>query len=385
MPISLKNLLVATTSVLALGIGAGQAQVTETPVSVLTGSGQIVCNASASFAAIPGQPNMFVGRVLAIRSQSFCGAGNFTTQPTLGIFQMNWAANQMVFQNYLFVTPTTINGIYVRSSYDPSIMTYNGENWIAWECTPHYNGVEYVSSCMAPLLPDLSGVDETRFSVPVRGNTGPNPNLPTQFVSLSSASIPQLLNFGGTPYIYWAIDHYITANTASNPMVSRGAMLQQDLSGKFWVFGAGSNPVQTDASLTTVVRDVDFGDTTADHVSQVRIVYADQTGQGLYTLSNVGGTNGSICISPTSVSQGCWRTEVNYTTEPLDYNTFSQNPVPTTNFPINPAGYPRPLTLPTGQVALFTQFSPPQTSWNLGWAPAEPSCNPCLIPFPPLQ
>jgi hypothetical protein len=387
MPISLKNLLVATTSVLALGIGAGQAQVTETPVSVVTGSGQIVCNASASFAAIPGQPNMFVGRILAIGSQSFCAAGNFTTQPALGIFQMNWVTNQMALQNYLFVTPITINGTYVRSSYDPSIMTYNGENWIAWECTPHYGGLEYVSSCMAPLLPDLSGIDQTRFSVPVRGDTGPNPNNPQQMISLSSASIPQLLDFGGVPYIYWAIDHNATVNTAANPMVSRGAMLQQDLSGKFWVFGAGSNPVQTDNSgLTTVVRDVDSGDTTADHVSQVRIVYADQTGQGVYTMSNVGGTNGSICVNPGSVSQGCWRTEVNYTTEPLAYNTFSQNPLPTTNFPINPTAYPRPLTLSTtGQAVLFTKFFPPTTSWNVGWAPAQPPCDPCLIPFPALQ
>jgi hypothetical protein len=383
----IKNLLVATAWVLPLGLAAGQATVTETPVSVVTTSGQIVCNASASFAAIPGQPNMFIGRVLAIGSQSFCAAGNFTTQPALGIFQMNWPSNEMVFQNDLFGTPITINGIYVRSSYDPSIMTYNGENWIAWECTPHYGGLEYVSSCMAPLLPDFSGIDQTRFSVPVRGNTGPSPNNPSQMISLSSASIPQLLNFGGTPYIYWAIDHNIAVNTASNSMASRGAMLQQDVNGKFWVFGAGSTPIQTDdPGLTTVVRDVVSGDTTADHVSQVRIVYADQTGQGLYTISNVGGTNGSICLNPASVSQGCWRTEINYTTEPLAYNTFSQNPLPTTNFPINPTGYPRPLTLPnTGQIELFTQFSPPKTSWNIGWAPAQPSCNPCLIPFPPLQ
>jgi hypothetical protein len=383
----MRNLLFSTASALALGMGAAQAAVTETPVSVVTTSGQIVCNASASFAAIPGQPNMFVGRVLAIGSQTFCGAGNFTTQPALGIFQMNWATNQMVFHNYLFFPPTTINGTYVRSSYDPSIMNYDGENWIAWECTPHYSSIEYVSSCMAPLLPDLSGIDQTRFSVPVRGNTGPNPNNPRQMIGLSSASIPQLLNFGGTPYIYWAIDHHIAVNTASNPMVSRGAMLQQDPSGKFWIFGAGSNPVQTDnSSLTTVVRDVVSGDTTADHVSQVRIVYADQTGQGLYTMSNVGGTNGSICLNPGSVSQGCWRIEVNYTTEPLAYNTFSQNPLPTTNFPINPMAYPRPLTLPTsGQVELFTQFAPPKTSWNIGWAAAEPSCNPCFIPFPALQ
>jgi hypothetical protein len=199
-------------------MGAAQATVAETPISVVTTSGQIVCNASASFAAIPGQPNMFVGRVLAIGSQSFCGAGNFTTQPTLGIFQMNWATNQMVFQNYLFVTPITINGTYVRSSYDPSIMTYNGENWIAWECTPHYSGLEYVSSCVAPLLPDLSGIDQTRFSVPVRGNTGPNPYNPSQMIVLASASIPQLLDFAGAPYIYWAIDRNSAVNTASNPM-----------------------------------------------------------------------------------------------------------------------------------------------------------------------
>ena len=386
MIIPIRNLLFAVASALTLGMGAAQATGTETPVSVVTTSGQIVCNASASFAAIPGQPNMFVGRVLAIGSQTFCGAGNFTTQSTLGVFQMNWATNQMVFQNYLFVTPITIGGTYVRSSYDPSIMTYDGENWIAWECTPHYSGLEYVSSCMAPLLPDLSGIDQTRFSAPIRGNTGPNPNNPSRMISQSSASIPQLLNFGGTPYIYWAIDHNIAVNTASNPMVSRGAMLQQDQSRKFWVVGAGSNPVQTDnPSLTTVVRDVVYGDTTADHVSQVRIVYADQTGQGLYTISNVGGTNGSICLSPGSVSQGCWRTEVNYTTDPLAYNTFSQNPLPTVNFPINPTGYPRPLTLPTGQVELFTQFSPPKTGWNIGWAPAEPSCNPCFSPFPALK
>ena len=221
MIIPARNLLFATVSALVLGVGAAQATVTETPVSVITPTGQIVCNASASFAAIPGQPNMFVGRVLAIGSQTYCGAGNFTTQPALGIFQMNWTANQMVFQNYLFVTPITVNGIYVRSSYDPSIMTYNGENWIAWECTPHYRGLEYVSSCMAPLLPDLSGIDQTRFSVPVRGNTGPTPNNPSRMISLSSASIPQLLNFGGTPYIYWAIDHNIAVNTASNPMPAR--------------------------------------------------------------------------------------------------------------------------------------------------------------------
>ncbi len=300
---------------------------------------------------------------------------------------MNWATNQMVFQNYLFVTPITINGTYVRSSYDPSIMTYNGENWIAWECTPHYSGLEYVSSCVAPLLPDLSGIDQTRFSVPVRGNTGPNPYNPGQMIVLASASIPQLLNFAGAPYIYWAIDRNSAVNTASNPMVSRGAMLQQDMRGKFWIFGAGSNPVQTeDPNLTTVVRDVVSGDTTADHVSQVRIVYADQAGQGLYTMSNVGGTDGSICLNPGSVSQGCWRIEVNYITQPLAYNTFSQNPLPTTNFPINPMAYPRPLTLPaSGQVELFTQFAPPKTSWNIGWAAAEPSCNPCFIPFPALQ
>jgi hypothetical protein len=386
MIIAMRNFLFAGASALALGIGAAQAAVTETPVSVVTTDGQIVCNASASFSAIPGQPGTFIGRVLAIGSQTFCGASNFTTQSALGIFQMDWATNQMVFQNYLFVTPITINGTYVRSSYDPSIITYNGENWIAWECTPHYSGLEYVSSCMAPLLPDLSGIDQTRFSVPVRGKTGPNPNNPSQMMSLSSASIPQLLNFAGTPYIYWAIDHNSAVNTASNPMVSRGAMLQQDLSGKFWVFGAGSNPIPTeDPYLTTVVRDVVSGDTTADHVSQVRIVYVDPTGQGLYTMSNVGGTSGSICLKPGSVSQGCWRTEVNYTTQPLVYDTFSQNPLLTTNFPINPTGYPRPFILPNGQIELFTQFMLPKTSWNLGWAPAVTACNPCFIPFPALQ
>ena len=83
MIIPTRNLLSATASTLALGIGARRGTVTETPVSLVTTSGQIVCNASAWFAAIPDQPNMFVGRVLAIGSQTFCAAGNLAAQPAL--------------------------------------------------------------------------------------------------------------------------------------------------------------------------------------------------------------------------------------------------------------------------------------------------------------
>jgi len=376
-----RNLLIVTVSALALSTGVAQATVTETPVSVVTTGGLTVCNASASFVAVPGQPNMFVGRVLAIGSQTFCGAGNFTTQPALGIFQMNWATNQMVFQSYLIPGQSTINGTYVRSSYDPSVMSYNGENWVAWECTPQISGIGHTSSCLAPLKDDLSGIDQTRFSIPVLGDTGYNSS--GQLVGINSASIPQLLNFGGTPYIYWAIDHNPSVKTASTLMPSRGAQLTLDLNGKLWVVGAGSNSISTtDPNLAITVRDVAPGDTTADYLSQVRIVYPAPDGQGLYSISNVGGTDGQVCMNPGSVSQGCWRAQINYTTDPLAYNTFSNNPQPSTAIPINPTGYARPLTLPTGQVELFTQFSPPKTSWNVGWAPAEPSCNPCYIPFP---
>jgi hypothetical protein len=263
-------------------------------------------------------------------------------------------------------------------------MSYNGENWVAWECTPQVSGMGHTSACLAPLKADLSGIDQTRFSIPVLGDTGYNFN--GQLVSINSASIPQVLNFGGALYIYWAIDHNASVKTASTLMPSRGAQLTPDLNGKLWVVGAGSKPISTtDPNLATTVRDVVPGDTTADYLSQVRIVYAAPGGQGLYSISNVGGTNGQICMNPTSVSQGCWRSQINYTTDPLAYNTFSQNPQPTDNIPINPTGYPRPLMLPSGQLELFTQFMPPKTNWNLGWAPAVTACNPCVIPFPPLQ
>jgi hypothetical protein len=83
MIIPTRNLLSATASTQALGIGAGQATVTEIPVSLVTTSGQIVCNPIAWFATIPGQPNMIVGRVPAIASQTFCAAGNLTAEPAL--------------------------------------------------------------------------------------------------------------------------------------------------------------------------------------------------------------------------------------------------------------------------------------------------------------
>ena len=193
---------------------------------------------------------------------------------------MNWATNQMVFQNYLFVTPITINGTYVRSSYDPSIMTYNGENWIAWECTPHYSGLEYVSSCVAPLLPDLSGIDQTRFSVPVRGY-GTEPIQPRSNDRPGECQHSAVAQLRRSPIYLLGDRPQYAVNTASNPMVSRGAMLQQDMRGKFWIFGAGSNPVQTeDPNLTTVVRDVVSGDTTADHVftGSYRLCRSGRTG-----------------------------------------------------------------------------------------------------------
>ena len=83
MIIPTRNLLSAAASTLALGIGEGRSVVTETPVSLVSTSGQIVCYASAWFAAIPRQPNIFVGRVPAIGSQPFCAAGNLTAQPAL--------------------------------------------------------------------------------------------------------------------------------------------------------------------------------------------------------------------------------------------------------------------------------------------------------------
>ena len=84
-------------------------------------------------------------------------------------------------------------------------------------------------SVFNPLL--LSPSQRARFSVPVLGDTWPDPYAGNKNQSINSASIPQIINWGGSIFFYWTDDHH--DKMASQPIITRGAELYQDTAGRF--------------------------------------------------------------------------------------------------------------------------------------------------------
>ena len=108
---------------------AASAEAQETPIPTFDQSGNYVCNEAGSFVQVPGQPDMFVGRVMAVGTQAYCNKGVFTTSPTVGLFQLFWYGGKasLVLQRLILAMPQTINSTYVRSIYDPTLMSFGGD------------------------------------------------------------------------------------------------------------------------------------------------------------------------------------------------------------------------------------------------------------------
>ena len=363
------SMLFAGASVLGLSTTASAQTISW---SVVDTAGNVVCNEAGSFEQVPGLPNYFIGRVLATGTQYFCDVGKFTTRPTLGIFQMVWAQKSLVLQYTLGTFPQVINGQSILSLYDPSVMTYSETTWVAAECVANTaGGIQHVSSCVVPLVMQGGSpqLDLTRFSVPILGNTANG-------VAIDSASVPRLVNWFGTPYIYWTDD----SSDTTKPHITRGAQLVLDDRGRLYAAGSGGAPISTtDPNLATIVRDVDQTDPTRNFQAAVRFHYPAASGNGFYVFSSIGGTG---CTAPNQPSPGCGRLEVTFATDPLSYNSFAGNVFPTNEIPVNAMDYPKPLTDNLGQRWLSANFFRLKTTWNVGYAPATGPANTGIIPFP---
>lgn len=339
----------------------------EIPLAVVDASGNLVCNEAGAYSALPGYPGYFIGRVQGTPTKTWCGGVN--TPPdfgTLAIFQISVAKKQMVMQYELLPSPATLNGVYVQTFYDPTVMVYNGEIWVATECTPHTPG-ENVSACVMPLL--YSGgkfaVDASRFSVPVQGDP----------ITGTSTSVPQLVNWGGMPLLYWTAG-YQGAKAQTFAKVTRGTFLMLGTDGALWT--PGSDGVSALASKGEIVADVQPGNPLSSYVHSVRSLYPAPNGEGYYIMSTRGGPG---CTGPSSTGSGCWRTEVTFSPCPLGYDVFSSAPQPTDQIPVNSLDYPKTLTDPaTG--TRYLSASVYQSSGAAGYAPAVLQANTALLPWP---
>lgn len=343
-------------------------------VSAVTQDGLAVCNPGPAMKQLPN--GLFIGRGMSIQTRAVCNAGTYVPNPFIALFALNWQTGQFVLQNYIQRFPASGNGFVINTGYDPYTVEFAGEYWTAFECT--VAPANQVSTCLAPLLPDLSGMDLSRLSVPVLGINGPNPAKPTQQVTVTSASAPMLLPFQGYLYLYWQVDNF----AKTSPLIERGAALEQDWNGT-WVAGSGGFWITPNDLLSSVVYDVVPGDTTRDFTSLLTDVGVTSDGF-LMAIGVVGGTNGTPCGTPRAVSRGCWRVTISFATDPLAPNTFGQNAGPASFIPENPFDYARIIVDPEGNHWLLGNLQLPFGGVvQAGYAPSETTVGVGYVPWAP--
>ena len=326
-------------------------------INAMTQDGRYVCISSPN-AQIPGHPNLFLGRGHSFGTLEEChekpAAGS---HEFLAVFRMDWQKNKMVMQNYLLRPPVKTNGFLINSSIDPFVVSHNGELWVSFEAsTPRAD-----STCVAPMTPDLKGLDLSRMTVVAMGELGAKPKT-GQIVGVRSASTPVLLSFNGHLFVYWTIDPAFN-NLPEMQLISRGIELVQDPQGRMWPKGSPGKPVMCDDErLTSLVRYPDKSDNTANHVAHLRSLYP--FGDKILAFFTVGGTAGNECChSSHELSPGCWRMSLSVVDQPIGENVFGKNVFDLPELPINETEYPRLFKGPSGGHFLFGSFGLPKNDF----------------------
>jgi len=309
------------------------------------------CN-SVGFWQIPNQSNLFLGRIMqdfAIQGDSCSGRSS-----ALGIGIMDWSNDTLTFMRKILTPPVVLSdGFTIAHAYDPSVIYYNDEYWVAFECVG--NGLKGASACIGPL--DINGgIDITRAYVAVHGNT-----LVTGIGY--SASVPKLFLYQGRVYLYWSAVHG-DANSLWFDVTSRGIELEQEQGSlkRLWPKGVGTSIVADDSrSMEVLGLGSDNRSNTAADLFQV---FAE--GDYIYAIFARGGNGGDLwprsrnyCVSPGGISSGCYRLSVSRAAVPLGYHIFNQDIVPDGVLPSNIQEYGHYWINNNGMPLISSHFFPP--------------------------
>ncbi|AZZ37028.1 hypothetical protein CIK05_09560 [Bdellovibrio sp. qaytius] len=307
--------------------------------------GKGICN-SVSFTQVPTDSNYFIGRILNGSTPGACDGTNWS----LALFKMTWETNTLSFVKYVFKPDVTdAAGNKIESAYDPHIVQFNNEMWVAFECAGPF-GIG-ASSCIAPFT-IANGLDTNRLSVIVRGTYNATKT------EVYSASVPKLLAFKNKLYIYWTACHFDVNKDGGLVLLSvasRGAEVAQDSSAqkKMWIKdSAGVSMYAGDAAKSIEVWGGTPGDVTANHVSDIFDFYVK--GDTIYAVGAVGGFG---CITPLSPIYACYRTRIASSTTPLGFQIFNKNYVNSPALPFNPMEYVRFFKMPNGSQFMMGQHT----------------------------
>lgn len=309
--------------------------------------GMGLCN-SGAFSQLPDNKDYFVGRMLITSGSNLCDG----TSWQLALFKMDWTNNILNFQKTIISPPAKVDALSmtITTAYDPYVIKYNNEYWVAFEC--HGAGSVFaatVSACLAPFT-IASGIDLTRLSVPVKG------------VKLSSdtysASVPKLLEFNGSLYMYWTAVHFKTFNGVDKffDLATRGMQLVQELTTqrKIWGVRSGNIPVAAYDSLNTEVLGPNTTDPMSNNVADgFQVMVVDNK---IIMPAAVGGTG---CITPVSPVFGCYRLQIYRSSSPLGEHVFNSEVLNSPQLAFNPEEYSRIFYDPSGESFMMGMMIPP--------------------------
>lgn len=337
-----------------------------TPLAVLSGRDPAVypvdiggCN-TTSFAQVPGQQNLFIGRRPTNATPPNCPPADSPDISALSLYQFDWSTKKFTYVRDVYLPSNTkywpdttkigdpVNdGAYrIYSAYDATIESINGELWIAFECA--VVGAE-TSSCMAPLDSNFAAI-KSRMNVVISGkSTAPNDPY------INGAGVPELFQFGGKTYLYWNLVRVAPGTGQWVSITTRGIELAQQLSNAgvlFWPKGFTRAVAANDVSNTIEVFGLDPSDTSKNGSAATTGVFTDAT--YIYSL---GGTGGSGCFkSGGGAAPSCYQFTISRSTAPLGYHAFDQHALPSSELPANSQDYVRRSTDPSGNAILLGHY-----------------------------
>lgn len=300
------------------------------------------CNATTWW-QIPDRKDVFVGRVLRDATAEEPCATNDAWSLVYGT--MDWAKNRIVSQGRLFNLPLAVENeaghFTITSAYDPSVMIYRGEQWLAFECYgPNFRGS--VAVCMTPLNLER-GIDTSRLYIAVEGRSR-DPNDEAH----ASASVPKLLSVDGRAFLYWTMVRVRKSDGAWLGLTERGIELAPEGGGNRLVPNGYGVNMPSNHPLAVEVMGPEPGSQLAN-AYEIRKI-----GSEFYLFGSIGD-----CLIPTARTPGCYRLTIRKSREPLGLHIFNRDRVAEGALPSNPVQYMRLMETSTGQLRLLGQMLPP--------------------------
>jgi len=350
----------------------------------------IACGAAAN-AQVPGTTDLFVGRQFFKQDGSLttaeekCGNNEGIREAIrssrwgIVLAKLDWQHKKFTIVKPLIAPMTEITGgpmkgAVIKKALDPQMVIYRGEYVMTFECIvirQHYR-IQGTSACIATYDPVSQQVRLDRTYVAVSGrHTGP------QF---HSASVPQLLVFGGNLFLYWS-ELTIDPGRGITRIGVRGVQLEADTAGFYWAKGIG-HMVYSINPPTVEVWGPYAGKPMSDTAVDIKSLWVH--GNEIIALAGLGG-GGCASQGP---QPGCFRMALAKSSRPLGDHVFNDSPLlHEEQLPTNGQGYTRPIRNPAGGYSFIGSFRKPPINGYSEIRPVPPvwGSGPSAIvmfPFP---